>query len=159
MNAPAGSRVRRITVQVQVGTDKMAATDDPMFLGLRGPDGREFRLQPTRGKPWRKGSKTAWILAGADDPETNVALPDLNDPRSPAIRADAIESAYLRKALDPIPNVRGHGEMDDRIQIESIEVRLHSEDGGERRFGRSEEFWLGLVCGLVMELPLLDGGA
>lgn len=159
MNAAAGTRVRRITVQVQVGSDKMAATDDPIFLGLRGPHGREFRLEPLKGKPWRKGSKTTWVLAGADDPESNVAMPDLNDPARPAIHSGAVKGAYLRKGLDPIPNVRGHGEMDDRIQIESIEVTLRTQDGAELRFGRSGEFWLGLVCGLFMELAPLDGGA
>jgi hypothetical protein len=148
--------VRRITIEVQVGHDKMAATDDPMFLGLRGQQGREFRLQPNHGKPWRKGSKTSWVLGGADDPETNVARPELNDPARPAIHADAIDGAYLRKGLDPIPNVRGHGEMDDRIQIESIEVTLHTEAGGTVRFARGEEFWLGLVCGLFMDLARLD---
>lgn len=159
MNAAEDSRVRRITVQVQVGPDRMAATDDPIFLGLRGPQGREFRLQPLKGKPWRKGSKTTWVLAGANDPESNVAMPDLNDPARPSIQSGAIEGAYLRKGLDPIPNVRGHGEMDDRIQIESIEVTLHTHDGSEVRFGRGEEFWLGLVCGLFMELPRVDDGA
>ncbi len=159
MNAAQGARVRRITIHVQVGSDKMAATDDPIFLGLRGPAGREFRLQPTKGKPWRKGSKTAWVLAGAADPETNVAMPELNDPTRPAIHGGAIEGAYLRKGLDPIPNVRGHGEMDDRIQIESIEVTLETDDGAALRFGRGEEFWLGLVCGLSMELPRGDASA
>lgn len=159
MNAAAGSRVRRITVEVQVGSDKMAATDDPMFLGLRGPHGREFRLQPLSGKPWRKGSKTTWVLAGGGDPDTNIAMPELNDPAQPSIQSGGIEGAYLRKGLDPIPNVRGHGEMDDRIQIDRIEVTLHAEDGSVVRFGRSEGFWLGLVCGLFMELPRLGDGA
>jgi hypothetical protein len=159
LTAAAGSRVRRITVQVQVGSDKLAASDDPIFLGLRGAHGREFRLHPTRGKPWRKGSEMTWVLAGANDPETNVAMPELNDPARPAIESDAVASAYLRKGLDPIPNVRGHGEMDDRIQIERIEVTLHTQAGAEVRFGRDGEFWLGLVCGLCMELAPLDGGA
>lgn len=158
LTAAADSKVRRITIQVRVGSDKMAATDDPIFLGLRGPDGREFRLQPAKGKPWRKGSNTRWVLAGASDPESNAAMPELNDPAQPSIRAAGIESAYLRKGLDPIPNVRGHGEMDDRIQIESIAVILHTDDG-ELRFGRGEPFWLGLVCGLSMELARLDDAA
>ena len=160
MTAPSANaaRVRRITVEVQVGSDKMAATDDPMFLGLRGPWGREFRLHPAHGKPWRKGSATTWVLGGRDDPETNVAMPELNDPATPPIPADGVHSAYLRKGLDPIPNVRGRGEMDDRIQIDRIQVTLHTDDGGARAFGRLEPFWLGLVCGLSMDLPPLPEG-
>ena len=37
-------RVVKIRVRVQVGDNLLAATDDPLFLGLRGDDGREFRL-------------------------------------------------------------------------------------------------------------------
>ena len=146
--------VERVIVSVQVGDDRLAASDDPVFLGLRGTDGREFRLAPAKGKAWRRGAKERFVLGGPDDPETNVAYADLNDPGAPAVDGDAIVCAVLRKGLEPIPNVRGHGEMDDRVQVVSIEVEVHCAGRDEpRRFARRDPFWLGLVCGLEAEIP------
>ena len=34
----------KIVVRIRVGSDLMAASDDPLFLRLGGPAGREFRL-------------------------------------------------------------------------------------------------------------------
>jgi hypothetical protein len=149
--------VRRIVVTVQVGTDRMAPTDDPVFLGLRGPTGREFRLHPAHGRGWRRASKEIFVLGGSDDPETNVARPELNDPAHPSIDASRLTGVYLRKGMEPIPNVRGHGEMDDRIQVEWIEVEIHSEGlSVPMRYARREAAWLGLVCGLFIELAPVD---
>jgi hypothetical protein len=157
LTALARHPLRRIVITVQVGHDRLAGTDDPIFVGLRGPQGREFRLEPARGKGWRRGSEERFVLAGADDPETNVARPELNDPASPAIDAAGVTGVYLRKGLEPIPNVRGLGEMDDRIQLESVSVELHA--GGRNaalRFVRSEPVWLGLVCGMQVDIPPAD---
>jgi hypothetical protein len=149
--------LRRIVITVQVGHDRLAGTDDPIFLGLRGPHGREFRLEPARGKGWRRGAEERFVLAGESDPETNVARPELNDPATPAIDAAAVAGVYLRKGLEPIPNVRGLGEMDDRIQLESVSVELHA-DGrpAPLRFARREPVWLGLVCGMKVDIPPAD---
>ncbi len=152
--------VERIEVRIQVGDDRMAATDDPVFLGLRGAAGREFRLQMVRGPGFRRGSDTSFVLASAGAPDTNVAHAELNDPTAPALCADAIESCYVRKGSEPLPNVRGLGEMDDRIQILRVEVDLQA--GGlaqPRRFVRQGPFWLGLVSGTVVEVPAADDEA
>jgi len=159
VTAPTRQPLRRIEVEVRVGEDRMAATDDPIFLGLRGPEGREFRLAPSRGKPWRRGGEDRLVLAGPEDAETNVERPELNDPQAPSIDLGAVTGVYLRKGQEPIPNVRGLGEMDDRLQVASAEVVLHAGDGAPpRRFARREAFWLGLVCGLVVDLPPADAG-
>lgn len=158
MNGP-GSRapIRRIVVAVQVGRDLLAATDDPLFLELLGPGGREFRLQVARGPVLRRGSQDRFVLGAKSDPETNVANPELNDPTAPALDASAVIGIVLRKGLDPIPNVRGHGELDDRLQVLSVEVELHVDGEAEpRRWSRSGDFWLGLVSGL--RLPLAPVG-
>lgn len=158
MTAPAPQPLRRIVVSVQVGSDRLAASDDPVFLGLRGPQGREFRLAPAKGKAWRRGEKQTFVLGGPGDPDTNVERPELNDPAAPPIDLLGVEGVYVRKGLDPIPNVRGHGELDDRIQMEWIEVELHGPGGGEPlRFARRGPFWLGLVCGLFIQLAPLEG--
>ena len=60
MNAASSQTLRRIVVDVEVGKDRMAASDDPVFLGLRGPDGREFRLAHAKGN------------CESRDPETGV---------------------------------------------------------------------------------------
>ena len=151
--------LRRILVDVQVGKDLMAASDDPVFLGLRGPCGREFRLAFRKGKPWRRGERERFILGGEPDPETNVDRPELNDPAQPAVDLDQLAGVYVRKGLDPIPNVRGHGEMDDRLQLESVEVELYADGLSEPlRFARRGPFWLGLVCGMSIEIPPADAG-
>jgi hypothetical protein len=157
LTAAARQTLRRIVITVQVGHDRLAGTDDPIFLGLRGPHGREFRLEPSRGKGWRRGTEERFVLAGESDPETNVARPELNDPATPAIDAAGVTGVYLRKGLEPIPNVRGLGEMDDRIQLESVSVELHA-DGrpAPLRFARREPVWLGLVCGMKVDVPPAD---
>jgi hypothetical protein len=94
------------------------------------------------------------LLGAADDPDTNVASPDLNDPTSPAIDARSIEGVYLRKGLDPIPNVRALGEMDDRLELVEVSVEIHAKDEPKPlRFERRGPLWLGLVCGLQIEVP------
>lgn len=149
--------VQRIAVRIRVGEDLMAASDDPLFLGLRGPEGREFRLQPAKGRALRRGAEDHYVLGAPDDPETNVEHPSLNDPSEPPIDADDIASAYLRKGFEPLPNVRGLAEMDDRVEIEHVEVEITA--AGEpvpRRFARRGPIWLGLVAGLHFEIPPAD---
>jgi hypothetical protein len=142
---------------VLVGTDRMAASDDPLFLELLGPGGREFRLAPARGKALRRGQQDEFILAGPSHPDTNVAHPELNDPSAPALDASRILGVCLRKGMEPIPNVRGFGEMDDRLQLLTASVELHVQGEAEpRRFGRQGPLWLGLVCG--QRAPLSPGG-
>lgn len=158
MTAAPRQPLRRIVVDVQMGSDRMAASDDPVFLGLRGPQGREFRLAPVKGKGWRRGEKHCFVLAGPAEPDTNVERPELNDPAAPPIDLAGVEGVYLRKGLDPIPNVRGHGELDDRIQVEWIEAALHGAgDAPPLRFARRGPFWLGLVCGLFIQLAPAEG--
>jgi hypothetical protein len=150
--------VHRIVVNVQVASDRLAASDDPIFLGLRGPNGREFRLVHAKGKSWRRGAKETYILAAQGDSDANVDHPELNDPAVPSVDLDRVVWVYLRKGLEPIPNVRGHGEMDDRLGLDWIEVELHASDGRVRRFERRGELWLGLVCGMFLELAPADSG-
>ncbi len=150
--------VARIRVRVRVGDDRMAASDDPLFLGLRGPAGREFRLAFARGRGLRRGAEDVYVLGPAGAEGVNVAHPELNDPTCPAIDAAGISGAYLRKGQEPIPNVRGLGEMDDRLQVAEAEVEILGPGGGVAgRFGRRGPFWLGLLCGHVMELGPLAG--
>lgn len=150
----ASARLRRIEVSVRVGTDRMAASDDPLFLELEGPAGREFRLAPAQGKALRRGADEHYVLAGPGDADTNIGFPELNDPTAPRIPLSAVTGVALRKGQEPIPNVRGHGEMDDRLQVHSIEVRLVPDDGSPaRRFVREGPFWLGLVCGERISIP------
>jgi hypothetical protein len=149
--------VTRVVVRLNIGLDRMAASDDPLFLGLRGPGGREFRLASTHGRPLRRGSEDVFVLAAPDDPDTNVASPALNDPAASPIELAAVRAVYLRKGLDPIPNVRGHGEMDDRVQLVSAEVELHGPGAPKpRRFVGRGPIWLGLVCGMVWDLEPAD---
>jgi hypothetical protein len=152
--------VQRIAVRIRVGHDLMAATDDPIFLGLSGPAGREFRLKPARGRALRRGAEDRYVLGAPDDPETNVEHPAFNDPGQPPIDADDIASAYLRKGFEPVPNVRALAEMDDRLEIEHVEVEISA--AGEpkpRRFARRGPIWLGLVAGLRLEIPPADSEA
>lgn len=144
-------------MDVEVGEDRMAASDDPVFLGLRGPHGREFRLAHAKGGQWRRGSQERFVLAAQGEPDVDVARPELNDPTVPAIDASGIRGVYLRKGQDPIPNVRGHGEMDDRLELAAVAVEIHA-DGLEAplRFRRQGPIWLGLVCGTLVEIAGAD---
>ena len=107
-----------------------------------------------------RGSDASFVLASPQAPEANVAHAELNDPTAPALCADSIESCYLRKGSEPLPNVRGLGEMDDRIQILRVEVELQAAGMAQpRRFARQGPFWLGLVSGTVFEVPAADDTA
>jgi hypothetical protein len=150
--------VVRIEVKIQVGEHLMAATDDPLFLGIRGPDGREFRLRLQKGKFLRKGKLDHFVLGAPDDDDANVEQAELNDPTSPPLSADEIPSVYLRKGFEPIPNVRAMGEMDDRLLIESAEVDVVGRDGTVR-FARSGPIWVGLSAGLSFEIPRVGTGS
>ena len=150
----ATARLRRIEVSVRVGTDLMAGSDDPLFIELQGAFGREFRLAKARGKALRRGAEDVYVLGGPGDPDTNVGFPELNDPTVPPVALAGVIGVALRKGQEPIPNVRGHGEMDDRLQVLAIEVRLVPDDGGPvRRFAREGPFWLGLVSGERISIP------
>jgi hypothetical protein len=132
----------------------MAASDDPLYLGLHGPCGREFRLELQTGHARRRGHEDLYVLGQPEDPETNVEHPEFNDPTAPPIDAASLTGVYLRKGFDPIPNVRGVGEMDDRIEISEAEVEIESEGAVKAiRFYRSGPIWLGLVAGVRFELP------
>ncbi len=147
-------QIVRIGVRIQVGSHLMAASDDPLFLGLRGPAGREFRLQPARGRSLRRGSEDHFVIGAPDDPATNLAHAELNDPTAPPLAATQVTGVYLRKGFEPIPNVRGHGEMDDRLEIAEIEVEIEAAGAPKAaRFQRSGPVWLGLVSGLQLEIP------
>jgi hypothetical protein len=149
--------VVRIEVRIQVGSNLMSGTDDPLFLGLRGEEGREFRLKLTRGGSLRRGREVDFVLGAPNDPATNVDLPELNDPTRPTLDANAISRVYLRKGLEPIPNVRGLGEMDDRLELEEVTVEISvAGESKPRRFARRGPIWLGLVCGLFLEIPSID---
>lgn len=154
-----GSPIVRIEVHIRTGGSLMAATDDPVFLGLGGPSGREFRLKPAHGRALRRGQEDHFVLGAPDDPETNVAHPELNDPTQPPLDAERLTSVYLRKGFEPVPNVRAVGEMDDRIQIEEADVTLHVEGRPKAvRYARTGPIWLGLVAGLRFELRCVDAG-
>jgi hypothetical protein len=147
---------------VRVGDTLMAGSDDPLFLGLLGPSGREFRLRLARGKSLRRGHVDHFQLGPAKDAATNVEHADLNDPTAPPIDADAVTGVYLRKGLDPIPNVRGIGEMDDRLQVLEVEVEIEVDLAGQpgtRRYFREGPLWLGLVSGMRVEVPRVDDPA
>ncbi len=156
MSEPAVIRspIERIEVRIQVGDSLLAASDDPFFLGLSGPSGREFRLLLAHGKSLRRKAEDRYLLGG---PEANVEQPELNDPSVPPLDADGITGAYLRKGLDPIPNVRAVGELDDRLELVEAEVTIHF-PGGPRRYLRRGPLWLGLVAGMQIELARLDEG-
>jgi hypothetical protein len=149
--------VLRIDVRIQVGEDRLAASDDPLYLGLRGPAGREFRLSPAKGHALRRGREDHYVLAAS---EANVEHPELNDPTRPLLDAGAVDGVYLRKGLEPIPNVRALGEMDDRLEVGGVTVEIAAEGLAEPlRFSRRGPFWLGLVSGLFLEIPPAADGA
>jgi len=135
----------------------MSGTDDPLYLGLRGPAGREFRLSLKAGGSLRRGREVRFVLGAPDDPTVNVEHPELNDPKTPPLDPDGIREVYLRKGLEPIPNVRGFGEMDDRLEVEEVAVEISlANEAKPRRFERLGPFWLGLVCGLLLDIPSAD---
>jgi hypothetical protein len=152
--------IQRIVVRIKVGEHLLSATDDPVFLGLRGRAGREFRLELAKGKTLRKNSEDRFVLGSPDDRETNVCHPELNDPTQPALDPDDIGSLFIRKGFDPIPNVRAMGEMDDRLEVLAVEVELDvAGSTAPIRFHRSGPIWLGLVCGLRLEIPRVEDGS
>jgi len=151
--------IQRISVRVRVGEHMLAASDDPLFLSLRGPSGREFRLALKHGKTLRRGAEDHFVFGAPDDPETNVAHADINDPTSPPLDAAEITSIFLRKGFEPIPNVRAVGEMDDRLELVEAEVEIQVPGRPKPlRHYRRGSVWLGLVCGLRLEIPLVDDG-
>jgi hypothetical protein len=152
--------VSRIEIRLQIGQSLLAASDDPLFLGLAGPCGREFRLELARGRSLRRGAEDHYVLGPSGDAATNVKHPELNDPTAPGLDADAIEGVYLRKGTDPIPNVRAVSELDDRLEVLTAEVEIHTQDGqGPIRFARRGPIWLGLAAGLRFELARLPGAS
>lgn len=159
-SASPGAAVEQIHVRVQLGDSLLAATDDPFFLGLEGPSGREFRLAFAHGKSLRRGAEEVYVLAAATGGEANVAHPELNDPTRPPLQVGGVRGVYVRKDLDPVPNVRGVGEMDDRVQVMEVVVELHTAgDAPPVRFVRKGPVWLGLVCGLRLDLAPGDAGS
>ena len=154
----ASGPIGRIVVRLQVGDDRMAGTDDPIFVALTGPEGRQFRLSLARGRTLRRASLDEYVFAAPDDPETNVANPHLNDPTSPQLDLGSVHGVAIHKTLNPIPNVRGRGELDDRLLIDHVEVTIHAVEGPAAiRFQRNGPLWLGLVAGLTIELERTDG--
>jgi hypothetical protein len=152
--------IQRIVVRLKVGEHILSATDDPVFLGLRGPAGREFRLALHKGKTLRRGSEDRFVFGSPDDRETNVAHPELNDPTQPALDLDQISSAFIRKGFEPIPNVRAVGEMDDRLEVLEAEIDFFVSGESEPvRHFRCGSLWLGLVSGLRFEVPRADDGS
>jgi len=159
MSQEPGQRrpVAQIAVRLLVGSNRLSASDDPVFLGLAGPLGREFRLALARGHYLRRGQEDLFRFGPADDPAVNVASPELNDPTEPALDADSITGIYVRKGLDPIPNVRALGELDDRLEIAEVEVELHVRgEPKPLRFARQGPIWLGLACGLEFSIPRIE---
>ena len=151
--ATTTGHIERITVQVHVGHDRMAGTDDPLFLRLHGPGGREFRLAKADGSGLKRDADGAYVLGATDAPETNVAHAELNDPTDPPIDIADITGVSLAKGMDPIPNVRGIAELDDRVEIQTARVEIHATAGGPPIcYERNGPFWLSLSCGLSVAL-------
>ncbi len=158
----AGSQtpVEKIVVRLKVGDHRMAATDDPVFLRVIGPSGRDFRLAQAHGKYLRRGHEDVFVLSSPKDPDSSVAHAELNDPTEPAMWVEGIDRLVLWKGLEPIPNVRGLGEMDDRLLVEAVEVDLHLADRSDPiRHRRTGPIWLGLICGLSFEIPRTEDAA
>jgi hypothetical protein len=155
---PAAQRpVAQIAVRLLVGSNRLSASDDPVYLGIEGPFGREFRLALVRGPYLRRGQEDLFRFGSADDPAVNVASPELNDPTEPLLDAGSITGIYVRKGLDPIPNVRALGELDDRLEIAEIEVEVHVQgEPKPMRFARGGPIWLWLVCGLQLGIPRIE---
>lgn len=157
---PVRCPVTRIEIRLQIGESLLAASDDPLFLGLSGACGREFRLELARGRSLRRGAEDYFVLGAPKDAATNVKHAELNDPNSPALDLDAIEGVYLRKGTDPIPNVRAVGELDDRLEVLGVAVEIHAEGRAEPvRYARRGPIWLGLAAGLRFDLARLSGAS
>jgi hypothetical protein len=151
--------VSRIEIRLQIGQSLLAASDDPLFLGVAGPCGREFRLELSHGRSLRRGAEDHYVLGPSQDATTNVKHPELNDPTFPGLDAETIAGVYLRKGTDPIPNVRAVGELDDRLEVLSANVEIHIDGQDPIRFGRRGPIWLGLAAGLRFELARLPGAS
>jgi hypothetical protein len=151
--------VTRIEVRLRIGESLLAASDDPLFLGLTGPCGREFRLELARGRSLRRGAEDVYVLGAPKEASTNVKNAELNDPSCPALDAADIAGVYLRKGTDPIPNVRAVGELDDRLEVVEVAVSIHAEGVPPLRFARRGPIWLGLAAGFRFELARLPGAA
>jgi len=146
--------VTRIEIRLQVGQSLLAASDDPLFLGISGACGREFRLELAHGRSLRRGAEDHYVLAPAKD--SNVKHAELNDPTSPVLDLETIEGVYLRKGTDPIPNVRAVGELDDRLEITGASVDLHAAGRPTPvRYARKGPIWLGLAAGFRFDLARL----
>jgi hypothetical protein len=151
--------ILRMFLRLTIGESLMAGSDDPLFLGLHGPHGREFRVRFARGPSLRRGAEETFCLGSPNDPETNVANPAFNDPTAPALDGALVETAYLRKGFEPVPNVRGMGEMDDRLELLAAELSIHTRGRAKPlRFLRRGPIWLGLVAGLRLDLARIDEG-
>ena len=158
-HATPAQPIRRMTLRIQIGASLMAGSDDPLFLGIHGAEGREFRIRFARGPCLRRGAEEHYGLGPPDDADTNVANPAFNDPTSPPIDAARIQSVYLRKGFEPVPNVRGVGEMDDRLEVIEVELSVHAAGRAKPlRYLRRGPHWLGLVSGLRLDLPQVDAG-
>jgi hypothetical protein len=149
--------VTRIEVRLQIGESLLAASDDPLFLGVTGPCGREFRLELARGRSLRRGAEDVYVLGAPKEASTNVKHAELNDPCTPPIDAAQIQGVYLRKGTDPIPNVRAVGELDDRLEVAHAAVAIHAEGSAPIHFARRGPLWLGMAAGLRFELARLSG--
>ena len=146
--------ITRITVRLKTGESRMSGSDDPLYLGLQGASGREFRLSLAHGRALRRGHEDLFVLGPPDHPETNVDHPELNDPTVPPLDAAQITGVYLRKGFEPIPNVRAMGEMDDRLEVDWVEVEIDAENEPKAAlFQRHGPLWLGLVSGCHIEIP------
>ncbi|MGH0036991.1 MAG: hypothetical protein ACQGVK_18345 [Myxococcota bacterium] len=149
--------VRQIVVRLDVGDHRMSATDDPVFLRVIGPCGRDFRLAQAKGRFLRRGKQDVFVIGTPKDPDTSLAHPELNDPTSPPLWLEGIDRISLWKGLDPLPNVRGLGEMDDRLMVDAIEVQIHAEGlSSPARYQREGPIWLGLLCGHSFEIPRVE---
>jgi hypothetical protein len=152
------NHIVRIEVRLKVTKDRMAGSDDPLYLGLSGPEGREFRLALAGDRELRRGAHDHFVFGAPDAPETNVDHPQFNDPTTPALDAGRVEGVYVRKGFEPVPNVRAFGELDDRIEIDEVEVELHAKGRPKPFcFARRGPIWLGLGAGLRFEITRVEG--
>ena len=95
---PVRSPVSRIEIHLQIGESLMAASDDPLFLGLAGPCGREFRLELARGRSLRRGAQDHYVLGSSRDapPGNDVGIRGIGAER---IKPPEFEFAQHRPAL------------------------------------------------------------
>ena len=75
-----------------------------------------------------------FVLGGAQDPETNVARPELNDPSAPPIDAAHITGVYLRKD----DWLRALADSDEALRLDPKDVMAHVNRG--RAFGMRGDF-------------------